>query len=458
MPLVKKRPVGFLSPEDISARAMAMGIHIDPRTLIMHARKGHIPFAQQIPGRKRGIMFPESKAREVIKAAPGTAIPPEGTVSTYGLIAIAKKRGLNICLADIQAIIRKIEAGKAPAPQGLARDMIDSKHRHVIPKALARQLLREARRRADLPMLIKTGEVMPLSQLATEMGFAPMSLHGRKDIRTFRVGNQRIVLRSEAERFKRAYETHFKEKERLAEEAGTRRAEKPKVHKPLGRPRKKKPADGKAAKPSAKPAGKTAAQKAAEAAEAVQKKRQAVIARNREKLSILEQNKARRAADLAAKRQPKKAEPSAAEPVQPKPAEKHPAIAEGPARLRGEVLPLAARSAGKRPPAEREPVIEKHPSLGRLSPGISMPRNQMNGMRAGRLPVRKEIRAAEIRPVPEEGKTITHEATSWYNDNVAGFALAGKGEIIQRAIQSEKNTPREQWPELRRKLEKLLYG
>lgn len=152
-----KRPRGFLSPKQVSERAAKMGIALKPITLSALARKNLVPFAKKIPGNDRGLMFPESKLAAIIRAVPAKAILPEGSMTVYGLIKAAKKRHLKINLADIQYKLNRIMEGKIPAPEGLARDIIGTKHRYILPKEFTEQMLQKAELRENVRKKRKAG-------------------------------------------------------------------------------------------------------------------------------------------------------------------------------------------------------------------------------------------------------------------------------------------------------------
>jgi len=244
-----KRPAGFLSPKQVADKARKMGVHIEPNTLRMHANKGRIPFAQRIPGRQKGLMFPEAKIKQIVMAAPGKAIIPKGSVSSYDLIKVGKKRGLNVSIGDIQTKFKRIQQGVDPAPNGLAQDRIDSKHRMIIPKEMALQLLKEARRRKNLPRLLERGTLIPLSKVALSLGLSGRSLHGKAGINSIRVGNGRYLSRAEAVRVTETYRQSRLKKNARAEKP-KKPAKKPKpvektvrkpIEKPLKKPVEKKP-------------------------------------------------------------------------------------------------------------------------------------------------------------------------------------------------------------------------
>ncbi len=200
-----KRPEGFLSPKQVASRAKKIGIHLNPRTLAAYSNRGKIPFAQKIPGNEKGWMFPEKKLKQIISATPGKAIMPKGSMSSNDLINIGKKRDLKISIVNIQTKLKRIMKGLEPAPKGLATDIIDSKHRYIIPKELAQQILKEARERKNLPKLLETGAIVLLSKISLELGFSEKSLHANKRINSFRIGQSRYISRAEAKRVKKFY-------------------------------------------------------------------------------------------------------------------------------------------------------------------------------------------------------------------------------------------------------------
>ncbi|MBN2067687.1 MAG: hypothetical protein JW744_04425, partial [Candidatus Diapherotrites archaeon] len=85
---------------------------------------------------------------------------------------------------------------------GLARDPYDLRKKWILPQSFVDSLLRDAIRRKLLPKMLEDRALIPLTELAREVGFAERSLHGRKDLETVKIGGKRFVARKEAERFK----------------------------------------------------------------------------------------------------------------------------------------------------------------------------------------------------------------------------------------------------------------
>ncbi len=207
-----KAPSGFLTKNGVAAWAKARGIYINPRTLSLMAHKGKIPHAQPIPGRKRGRMFPDErkKLEQVVAACPKRTITAEQSFSTHQVLKLAQEKKLPLCLAEIQNRIKIIQAGKLPWPAGLKRDELDPRKRWILPKSFVDSVLAEAKLRKDLTEMLKAGELVPLSLLAKQLGFAEKSLHPRQDIEKIRIGPRLFVSRAEAERLKKEYEAKRK--------------------------------------------------------------------------------------------------------------------------------------------------------------------------------------------------------------------------------------------------------
>ena len=210
-----KLPKGFISAEQVAAAARARGFDVKPGTVSSYSNQGKLPFGQAVPGRTKGRMFAEANLDAIIMAIPKKSARPAGMLTVTAMTKLAKAQGLTVSPEDVRAKINKAiraaetggEKRRHPGREfvGLQTDFYDSHHRLFIPRALAEELLLEAKRRKELPQLLASGELVPLSRVATDLGLGPMSLHGRKDIGTERIGNGRYVARSEAARFKRQY-------------------------------------------------------------------------------------------------------------------------------------------------------------------------------------------------------------------------------------------------------------
>ncbi len=201
----RKPPKDFMTQGDVAKKARVKGYKVESKTLGAMAQKGLIPFAKKNPHTK-GMMFPKEKFMEVLKVAKKSAVLPKGSFTKYGLVQEAKRRGLTMETADIDTHLKRIEAGKEPMPEGLATDLFHSKHRLILPKKFAQQLLKEAEIRKNLPLLMKQGKLIPISQLATELGLSERSLNPRKDLKKTRIGNGLYIEKAEAARFKKSYE------------------------------------------------------------------------------------------------------------------------------------------------------------------------------------------------------------------------------------------------------------
>jgi len=196
---------GFLTRAQVAKRARAFGIAINLKTLQRDAKLGKIPFAEAIPGREKSFQFPEEKLKQVISAATKKALLPKGSTTKTGLAKYAKKRGLLIHPASVDAYISRMNAGLEPLAEGLASDRFGAKRRMIIPENFAARLLSDAKLRKGMPVLLKSGELVRLSQLATQLGLKERSLHARKDIAKLRIGTAAVVTKEEAARFKKFY-------------------------------------------------------------------------------------------------------------------------------------------------------------------------------------------------------------------------------------------------------------
>ena len=210
-----KLPKGFIDADQVASAAGARGFEMRPKTISIYSHSGKLPFGKPIPGRVKGRMFAKADLDAIIRAMPKKALKPAGAMTVSTLVKVADAQKLKISPADIKAkLIKAIKAATARGEKrrhpgrefvGLQTDMYDSHHRLFIPRALAEELLLEARRRKNLPRLLASGELVRLSEVATDLGLQPRSLHNRPDITTERIGNARVVARAEAERFKGQY-------------------------------------------------------------------------------------------------------------------------------------------------------------------------------------------------------------------------------------------------------------
>lgn len=202
-PLIAQK--GYLTPPRVASIARKKGFFVNAKTLSEYARAGKIPFVEPVPGKKNRIMFPETKIKEVLAAAPKKAIMPKNSASTFELMQIAKQKKLKINLGSIQTKIHNIETGKESPTYGLARDLFDPWHRHILPAEFIKRMLKEAKHRKNLPMLLERKKIIPLSKLAKSIGLKERSLHVRKGIKKIRVGTKAIVTSAEAKRFTAEY-------------------------------------------------------------------------------------------------------------------------------------------------------------------------------------------------------------------------------------------------------------
>ncbi len=87
---------------------------------------------------------------------------------------------------------------------------------------LCKELLGEAELRKKLPALLKTGELIPLSKVAQDLGLTTRTLSRRKDVKTVKVGGRgagerSFMIKTDAAEFKRTYpETKIRRKKSAA--------------------------------------------------------------------------------------------------------------------------------------------------------------------------------------------------------------------------------------------------
>ncbi len=203
-----KAPSGFLTPKQVAERASKMGLHINPKVLADNAHEGKIRFWSILPGKKKGVVFPENNLMQVIAECPKKAIVPKGMFTSKDIYRIAKKKGLTVHQWDIVEKLERIYAGREQLPNGgLSQDAWHQRHRFFFPKQFVEEMLAEAKHRKNLPKMLEKGYVIHIMQLAKELGLGKDSLYRYKNLKIVQVGGKNYVTRKEAERFKEFYKS-----------------------------------------------------------------------------------------------------------------------------------------------------------------------------------------------------------------------------------------------------------
>ncbi len=192
---------GYLTPVQVAKRARKLGFVIDPAKLSRKAHAGDIPFAMPIPGMRRGIMFSTAKLDAVIEAAPKRAVVPEGSVTEYGLQKLALSQNLKLYSTTIRQTIARIEAGEEPPAPGLARDLSHPKRPYIIPAELAERILRRARIRKRVKLLVKKEKLIPIAKLADALDMSKGALLKSPYLRKIMVQGRAYVTPKEADSF-----------------------------------------------------------------------------------------------------------------------------------------------------------------------------------------------------------------------------------------------------------------
>jgi len=200
-----KAPKGYLTPKQLAEKAKEKGLDINPKVLADNAHKGKIRFWESIPGRKKGVMFPEEKLIQVIADSPKKAIVPKKLYTARDIYQMAKEKGLTVNQWHIVEKLRRIFAGKEPSPKGLLQDAWHPRHRYFFPKQFVKEIIAEARHRKKLPALLEKGRVLTIKEFAKEINLSVPNTLKRTDLKKFMDGGKYYVTRREADHFKKKY-------------------------------------------------------------------------------------------------------------------------------------------------------------------------------------------------------------------------------------------------------------
>lgn len=203
-----RAPAGFLNAKQVAKKAREMGFLVNAKTLVKEANAGKVPFGELLPGRKKGLFFPESKLIKVIAASPKEAITPEGMFTTKDLYRIAKKRGISVNQWHVVEKINAIVAGREPAPGVFSQDPWHFRHKYFLSWGFIRAFLKDGIRRKNLPQYLQRGLLVSLEDLGTRLGISRQALckwRKKGKIKAYLVSKRSYVTLWEAERFSEWY-------------------------------------------------------------------------------------------------------------------------------------------------------------------------------------------------------------------------------------------------------------
>lgn len=128
-----------------------------------------------------------------------------GIESVDALMALAKKRNLPISRGTAGRRFAKSAAGEGPPVEEVAS-----------------RLIKEAMHKKRLLGQVKKGRLIPLWEFEARLGLSEYTLHERKDVKKFKLGQKVYITRREAQRLEAK---HLLEVEKIKKGANEKRAE-----------------------------------------------------------------------------------------------------------------------------------------------------------------------------------------------------------------------------------------
>lgn len=133
---------------------------------------------------------------------------PKGKYDVAGILKLAKRKGIELKRTQIGEKLRRIRTGKEPWPEGLKEIGTGQRHIFHFPQQFVNELFAEERHKRTLTRHLEAGRVLPLKQLASDLGLRNEALYRYKSqgkLDNFMVKGLRYVTRREAERFEQWY-------------------------------------------------------------------------------------------------------------------------------------------------------------------------------------------------------------------------------------------------------------